>query len=149
MATQNAINGKSGTVINKIRLTSSAQTSTPNNTTPVQLTSLSYSASNATNILVFTFCIYSANNAAFNAALFLLYEGSTLLTSFSSNYTLNGGSYLLYQQAAGTTSSTTYYIYYGTHGGAGGNIYINQFDSSGSSFSGSLSYTFTITEELP
>ena len=163
--TQNAVNGRSGTIINKVRTTSFTQTSTAAyiSTTSTTLTtagmtllcSLTITPESSSNILVFSFfgsfCGYHQSNYDLYIALF---QGTTLL---SSCFTLNQGQVntgaimnccFLYQQAAGTTSSTTYSIYY-----AGGTIfsdvYVNITDPTVSgSLGSSLSNTFTIAEEI-
>ena len=158
--TQNIVNGRSGTVINKVRTTSFSQTSTtasvlpdgtPTTSNMTQLCSLTIAPESSSNILIFNF---AAPIGAFSnvGVVFSLFQGTTLLnTTLRQNApgtTYNQmGATLFYQQAAGTTSSTTYYIYYAAWTGSLATSYINS-NGSGSSLGSSLSYTFTITEEI-
>ena len=159
--TQNAVNGRSGTVINKVRTTSNTifTWSYPSITKGTVLTtsntiflcSLTIAPESSSNILIFNF---AAPIGAFSnvGVVFSLFQGTTLLnTTLRQNApgtTYNQmGATLFYQQAAGTTSSTTYYIYYAAWTGSLATSYINS-NGSGSSLGSSLSYTFTITEEI-
>lgn len=156
--TQNAVNGRSGTVINKVNTTSSSITTyttfvstsaTPTTGTYTQLCSLTISPESSSNVLVFD-CSISFYDDNFGSLGVALFEGTTLL---SSNWAMSNSTFgnctFLYQQAAGTTSSTTYYIYVSplTSASVMFPVTINA-DSSGDNLGGSLSYTFTITEEI-
>ena len=160
--TQNTINGRSGTVINKVKTTSSAVTSyssyltygtTPTTSNMTQLCSLTIAPESSSNVLVFncTIPLCTGTGGSSGGVGIALFQGSTLLTSTWSSFTgLYLNCSLLYQQAAGTTSSTTYYIYIGplnTTGLTGNTIYINE-DYSGNTYNNSLNWTFTITEEI-
>ena len=163
--TQNIVNGRSGTVINKVRTTSFTQTSTtqeviitsaPTTSTMTLLCSLTITPESSSNVLLFNFC-GSFDFGQTTAAIVSLFQGTTLLTTYWNPGF--GGSLspcpfsmgLIYQQAAGTTSSTTYSIYYAftdTTGTGGPTVYSNSFYSGAFSLGNSLSYTFTITEEI-
>ena len=161
--TQNAVNGRSGTVINKVRTTSNTifTGSYPSITKGTVLTtsntiflcSLTIAPESSSNVLVFncTIPLCTGTGGSSGGVGIALFQGSTLLTSTWSSFTgLYLNCSLLYQQAAGTTSSTTYYIYIGplnTTGLTGNTIYINE-DYSGNTYNNSLNWTFTITEEI-
>ena len=159
MATQNTINGRSGTVINKVSTTSFSPETTmagiigpngvPTTSNLTELTSLTISAESSTNVLMFNFNATVSANAT--GLIICLFQGTTLLNSIGcpmsgSASTLTA--YMLYQQAAGTTSSTTYSIYYGNVSYPG--PYVNNINitGNGGTLGSSLSYTFTITEEI-
>ena len=161
--TQNAVNGRSGTVINKVRTTSNTifTGSYPSITKGTVLTtsntiflcSLTIAPESSSNVLVFNANIPIATGGT---PFVCLFQGTTLLclnwdliTGSSPNDSLN----FIYQQAAGTTSSTTYSIYYVDLNATTDSryVYINELGTSETpigSYNNSLAYTFTITEEI-
>ena len=150
--------GSSSFIVNKKRITSFIQSSTSvailNSATPTTsnttfLTSISFTPASSTNILEFEFNVCSGGSVA-GGGVYCLFQGTTLLNTLWRGYNTTEASItLLYYQVSGTTSPTTYSVYYaGAATPATASNYVN-IDVSGNSSGSSLSYTFTITEEIP
>ncbi|MBF0399969.1 MAG: hypothetical protein HQL90_04305 [Magnetococcales bacterium] len=107
------------------------------------LMSKTITPASATNILIIeylvnAFCVFTASNNSFAAALFQDSTENAISANVANPSALNAAAqvYGKIQMLAGTTSATTFKVHVGKTGSDAANLYINAIDSATSAFGG-------------